>query len=56
MLLKKAILKIKDLNIQGRGGTLREECGWVLGCTHLSLLDARIDGVQEVGPVLVTLR
>lgn len=50
------VLKIKDLNIQGQGGALREVCGWVLGCTHLSLLDARIDGVQEVCPVLVTLR
>lgn len=30
--------------------------GGFLGSTHLSLLDARVDGVQEVCPVLVTLR
>lgn len=30
--------------------------GGFLSSTHLSLLDAGIDGVQEVCPVLVTLR
>lgn len=57
---------LKDRRLKHQGwGELREDCGWessgrtvggFLGSTHLSLLDARVDGVQEVCPVLVTLR
>lgn len=53
---KEGSLKDKRLKHPGVGRVLRQECGWALGCTHLSLLDACIDGVQEVCPVLVTLR
>jgi hypothetical protein len=55
MLLRKLILRMKHQNFQERKPGGEDSCIDFVGSTHLSLLDARIDGVQEVCSVLVTL-